>query len=100
MSLFCLQRISIPEIKQHPWFFKNLPKELLEVEKTNYAKLENDDPPTQSVEEIMRIIQEAKEPGEGAKASGQGATTAAGTSSLDPDDELEIDVSGDYIEAI
>lgn len=94
------KRITMPEIKQHPWFFKNLPKELLEVEKTNYAKLENDDPPTQSVEEIMRIIQEAKKPGEGAKASGQGTTTAAGTSSSDHDDELEIDVSGDYIEAV
>ncbi|XP_024030635.1 serine/threonine-protein kinase SAPK3 [Morus notabilis] len=93
------KRITIPEIKQHPWFLKNLPKELLEVEKTNYTKLENDQL-TQSVEEIMRIIQEAKMQGEGAKASGQGATAAAGASASDPDDESEVDVSGDYVENV
>ena len=76
-----------------------MPKEILEVEKTNYSKLENDQP-TQSIEEIMRIIQEAKTPGEGSKASiGQG-TTRAGASTSDPDDESEIDVSGDYMEAV
>ena len=91
-----MQRISIPEIKQHPWFLKNLPRELLEVEKKSYSKLE-DEQPTQSVEEIMRIIQEAKTPGEGAKASGQGA---AGASASDHDDESEVDVSGDYVEAV
>lgn len=76
-----------------------MPKELLEVEKTNYTNLENDQP-TQSVEEIMRIIQEAKMQGEGAKASGQGATAATGASASDPDDESEIDVSGDYLENV
>uniref|UniRef100_A0A803PMZ3 non-specific serine/threonine protein kinase n=1 Tax=Cannabis sativa TaxID=3483 RepID=A0A803PMZ3_CANSA len=89
-------RITIPEIKQHPWFLKNLPKELVEVEKTNQAKSETDQN-TQSVEEIMRIIQEAKTPGEGSKATtGLGATA----STSDPDDESEIDVSGDYLESV
>ncbi|KAF4362540.1 hypothetical protein F8388_011367 [Cannabis sativa] len=90
------KRITIPEIKQHPWFLKNLPKELVEVEKTNQAKSETDQN-TQSVEEIMRIIQEAKTPGEGSKATtGLGATA----STSDPDDESEIDVSGDYLESV
>ncbi|PON37022.1 GPCR kinase [Parasponia andersonii] len=93
------KRIAIPEIKQHPWFLKNLPKELLEVEKTNYAKLEEDQP-TQSIEEIMRIIQEARTPGEGSKATAGQGTTGAGTSTSDPDDESEVDVSGDYVEAV
>ncbi|XVF10937.1 hypothetical protein REPUB_Repub07fG0226400 [Reevesia pubescens] len=92
------KRITIPEIKQHPWFLKNLPKELVEIEKTNYAESERDQP-SQSVEEIMRIIQEAKTPGKGAKVGEQAAAAAAGTS--EPDDaeadlESEVDVSGDF----
>ncbi|KAG8634246.1 serine/threonine-protein kinase SAPK3 [Manihot esculenta] len=86
------KRITIPEIKQHPWFLKNFPKELIEIEKKNYAESERDQP-SQSVDEVMRIIQEAKTPGEGAKLSEQ---AIAGTSDdLDADLESEIDVSGD-----
>ncbi|XP_039002391.1 serine/threonine-protein kinase SAPK3-like isoform X2 [Hibiscus syriacus] len=90
------ERISIPEIKQHPWFLKNLPKELVEIEKTNFAESERDQL-SQSVEEIMCIIQEAKTTtAEGAKV---GEQAVAGSS--DPDDaegdlESEIDVSGDF----
>ncbi|XP_027182709.1 serine/threonine-protein kinase SAPK3-like [Coffea eugenioides] len=78
------KRITIPEIKQHPWFLKNLPKELIEVEKAK-----NKEPDKSQVEEIMRIVQEAKIPGASA------AQTTAG--SIDPDDlESEIDNSGDF----
>ncbi|KDP30449.1 hypothetical protein JCGZ_17137 [Jatropha curcas] len=87
------KRITIPEIKQHPWFLKNLPKELIEIEKTNYAESESDQP-SQSVDEIMRIIQEAKTPGEAAKVSKQ---TVAGTSDDFGDLESEIDESGDFV---
>ncbi|KAE9446621.1 hypothetical protein C3L33_21480, partial [Rhododendron williamsianum] len=64
------KRITIPEIKQHPWFLKSMPKELIEGEKTNYEESSHDQP-LQSVEEIMRIIQEAKTPGEGSKSKGK-----------------------------
>ncbi|XVF51870.1 hypothetical protein PTKIN_Ptkin04bG0218900 [Pterospermum kingtungense] len=89
------KRITIPEIKQHPWFLKNLPKELVEIEKTNFAESERDQP-SQSVEEVMRIIQEAKTPAAGAKF---GEQAVAGSS--DPDDpeadlDSEVDVSGDF----
>ncbi|KAJ4849322.1 Serine/threonine-protein kinase sapk3 [Turnera subulata] len=88
------KRITIPEIKQHPWFLRNLPKDLIEIEKTNYAGSERDQP-AQSVEEIMRIIQEAKTPGEGAKV---GEQALGGTSDdLDADLDLEVDVSGDFL---
>lgn len=76
-----------------------MPKEILEVEKTNYAKLEEDQP-AQTVEEIMRIIQEAKTPGEGSKDTSGKGTPGAGASTSDPDDESEADVSGDYVEAV
>lgn len=73
-----------------------MPKELIEGEKTNYEESSHDQP-LQSVEEIMRIIQEAMTPGEGSKSEWQ----AAG-GSLDPDDleydvDSEIDLSGDFV---
>ncbi|KAJ9135159.1 hypothetical protein P3X46_032370 [Hevea brasiliensis] len=86
------KRITIPEIKQHPWFLKNFPKELIEIEKKNFAESERDQP-IQSVDEVMCIIQEAKMPGEVAKVSEQ---AIAGTSDdWDADLESEIDASGD-----
>ncbi|KAF9602163.1 hypothetical protein IFM89_025436 [Coptis chinensis] len=45
------KRITLPEVKKHPWFLKNLPKEL-EVDKTNYEGT-NSDQHLQSVEEVM-----------------------------------------------
>ncbi|CAI0413112.1 unnamed protein product [Linum tenue] len=92
-------RITIPEIKQLPWFLKNLPKELVEIEKTNFSEAGGCEQPAQSVEEIMRIIEEAKVPGKGAKAGGEQATgSGAGTSDdLGGSLELESDLSGDYV---
>ncbi|KAK1564979.1 hypothetical protein Q3G72_016147 [Acer saccharum] len=88
------KRITIPEIKQHPWFLKNLPKELIEIEKTNYKEADRDQS-TQSVEEVMRIIQEAKIPGEGAKVGGQAGDGEV--DDLEGDIESEVDASGDYL---
>lgn len=61
------KRITIPEIKKHPWFLKNFPKDLIEGEKTNYGE-KDCEKPVQSEEEIMQIIQEARIPGESTKA--------------------------------
>ncbi|KAF8027322.1 hypothetical protein BT93_E0278 [Corymbia citriodora subsp. variegata] len=87
------ERITLPEVKQHPWFLKNLPKELIEVEKSNYES--ERDQPIQSEEETMQIIQEARTLEQGQKAGGLGAA-----SEPDPDDETdlesEIDVSCDF----
>lgn len=87
-----LKRITLPEIKQNGWFLKNLPKEIIEAEKKGYQETKKDQP-SQMVEEIMRIIQEARVPGQGSKAGDVGQV---GTGSLDIDDEEEIDVSGDF----
>ncbi|XP_026425485.1 serine/threonine-protein kinase SAPK3-like [Papaver somniferum] len=90
------KRITIPEIKRHPWFLKNLPRELVEAEKSNYhyQPVENHQP-TQSVEEIMQIIQEARTPGE--ELNTQNQTTVG---MMDPEDdesnaESEAEGSGD-----
>ena len=49
----------MPQIRQHEWFLKNLPADLAE---ENDPSCQYDDPahPPQSVEEIMRILEEAK----------------------------------------
>ncbi|KAJ8428954.1 hypothetical protein Cgig2_003285 [Carnegiea gigantea] len=55
-----MKRISIKEIKSHPWFLKNLPRELTEAHQAAYYRRENPTFSLQSVEEIMQIVEEAK----------------------------------------
>ncbi|KAL0365033.1 UNVERIFIED_CONTAM: Serine/threonine-protein kinase SRK2B [Sesamum angustifolium] len=56
------RRISIKEIKSHPWFLKNLPRELTDVAQAAYYRREDPSYCLQSVEEIMKIVEEAKTP--------------------------------------
>ncbi|KHN48096.1 serine/threonine-protein kinase SAPK7-like [Glycine soja] len=53
-------RITMKEIKSHPWFLKNLPKELRDGAQDVYYNEENTKYPLQSIEEIMNIVNEAK----------------------------------------
>ncbi|CAI9095574.1 OLC1v1031562C1 [Oldenlandia corymbosa var. corymbosa] len=95
-----MQRITIPEIKQHPWFLKNLPKELIDAEKQSSSTKHEPDPEQQlqSVEDIMRIIQEAKIPGETPKPETQSSNVGSiDTDDLEGDLESEIDNSGDFV---
>ncbi|KAK7252709.1 hypothetical protein RIF29_36860 [Crotalaria pallida] len=55
-----VKRITIPQIKQHPWFLKKLPKLLIEMDRNCYEEIQKDWSTTQSVEKITRIIEEAK----------------------------------------
>ncbi|CAL1371854.1 unnamed protein product [Linum trigynum] len=57
-----LKRIPIKDIKNHPWFLKNLPKEMSESAQSMYYK-RGDDPKfrVQSVEDIMKIVTEARQ---------------------------------------
>ncbi|KAL5973771.1 Serine/threonine-protein kinase srk2a [Asimina triloba] len=91
------KRITIPEIKNHPWFLKNLPRDLIDVEKPNYQGRGKDEE-SQSVEEIMQIIQEARMHAEGSKATGQAAvgTVDADEGETDLDSE-EVELSGDFV---
>ncbi|CAI9269003.1 unnamed protein product [Lactuca saligna] len=56
------RRITIKEIKNHPWFLKNLPRELMESAQTNYYHRDNPSFSLQSVDEIMKILAEARNP--------------------------------------
>ncbi|XP_076957923.1 serine/threonine-protein kinase SRK2A-like [Bidens hawaiensis] len=55
-----LRRITLKEIKSHPWFLKNLPRELTETAQAAYYRKENPTFSPQSVEEIMKIVEEAR----------------------------------------
>ncbi|OAY33350.1 serine/threonine-protein kinase SRK2A [Manihot esculenta] len=55
------RRITIKEIKSHPWFLKSLPKELTESSQAIYYQRDNPSYySVQSEEEIMKIVSEAK----------------------------------------
>ncbi|KAL3338389.1 hypothetical protein AABB24_030508 [Solanum stoloniferum] len=56
------RRITLKEIKNHPWFLKSLPKELTESAQAVYYKRDNPTFSLQSIEEIMKIVSEARNP--------------------------------------
>ncbi|MCL7041630.1 hypothetical protein MKW94_018837 [Papaver nudicaule] len=88
------KRISLAEIKRHPWFLKNLPRELVEVEKSTYQTVDLNQP-TQTVEEIMQIIQEARSPGEDMNTQNQADVGMVDPENEEGDAESEAEGSGD-----
>ncbi|KAJ9135605.1 hypothetical protein P3X46_032768 [Hevea brasiliensis] len=83
------KRISIPEIRNHEWFLKNLPADLMDVNTMN-NQFDEPDLPMQSIDEIMQIISEATIPAAGARSLNQYLT-----GSLDIDDDMEEDLESD-----
>jgi serine/threonine-protein kinase SRK2 len=95
-------RITIPEIKNHPWFLKNLPADLMDVN-TMSNQYEEPDQPMQSLDAIMQIIAEATIPVVGTHLD------QFMTDNLDMDDdmedfdsesELDVDSSGEIVYAL
>ncbi|KAA0046006.1 hypothetical protein IC582_025261 [Cucumis melo] len=106
------KRISIPEIRKQEWFSKNLPSELAEDEKTN-RNINNmvgeeamDQPPSQSIEEIMQIIEEASVMEAGFQSpNGQYLTGCLDIEEdmeedLETDAELDLESSGEIVYAL
>ncbi|XP_038998388.1 serine/threonine-protein kinase SAPK1-like [Hibiscus syriacus] len=91
-----VKRITIPEIKQHPWFLKNLPMEIMEGE-DGKLRIEEEDDQSQSIEQVLSVIDEAREPGEGLKV---GAQLLGGSMDLDDIDDADVDTSGDFVCAL
>ncbi|KAF5456142.1 hypothetical protein F2P56_025652 [Juglans regia] len=88
-------RITIPEITNHPWFLKNLPIELMEGGSWQSNDVNN---PSQSIEEVSSIIQEAKKPVEVPKVSAHILGGSMDLDDLDDDADLEdIEISGDFV---
>lgn len=83
------KRITIPEIRQHDWFLRNLPGDLME-ENMPSNQFEEADQATQSIDEIMQIISEATIPAAGSQSLNQYLT-----GDLDLDDDMEDDLESD-----
>ncbi|XP_042458747.1 serine/threonine-protein kinase SRK2E-like isoform X2 [Zingiber officinale] len=98
------KRISIPEIRNHEWFLKNLPAELMD-DNTMSSQYEEPDQPMQSSDEIMQILAEATIPAVGTSGLNQ---HLFGSLELDDDDmedfysdpDLDIESSGEMIYAM
>ncbi|KAI5071590.1 hypothetical protein GOP47_0013841 [Adiantum capillus-veneris] len=86
------KRITIAEIKNHLWFCKDLPKDLLEGSGPGYT---HDDPNErlQSVEDIMRILNEAKLPG----AKDLNALGVADEIEAELETNPEVEGSGEFV---
>ncbi|KAJ8764393.1 hypothetical protein K2173_006133 [Erythroxylum novogranatense] len=96
-------RISIPEIKNHEWFLKNLPADLMD-EMTMGNQFEEPDQPIQSLDEIMQIISEATIPSAGAFGINHYMMDTLDMDDdmedLDSESELDIDSSGEVVYAL
>ncbi|THU57247.1 hypothetical protein C4D60_Mb03t01500 [Musa balbisiana] len=93
------ERITVPEIKNHPWFMKNLPIELADEHQKGMQNVDMNNR-LQSIEEIMAIIQEARKPA--VVSPILGLFVGGGSLELDDMDEDmdDIETSGDFVCAI
>ena len=97
-----LQRITIPEIKNHPWFLKNLPIEMTD-EYQQSTQLADMNTPGQSLEDVMAIIQEARKPGDAVNLAGHLPCLGSmdlDDIDLDDIDDIDIENSGDFVCAV
>jgi serine/threonine-protein kinase SRK2 len=94
-----MQRITIPEIKKHPWFLKNLPLEFME-DGENWSQNDENNS-SQSIEEILTIIQEAMKAGDDPKVGDQFFGGSMDFDDLDTDADIDdIETSGDFVCAL
>ncbi|TYH42279.1 hypothetical protein ES332_D11G053600v1 [Gossypium tomentosum] len=94
-------RITIPEIRNHEWFLKNLPADLMD-ENTMGNHFEEPDQPMQSMDTIRQIIAEATIPAAGARDLSHMSDILddEDMDDLDSEYELDIDSSGEIIYAM
>ncbi|KVI01986.1 Protein kinase, ATP binding site-containing protein [Cynara cardunculus var. scolymus] len=82
------KRITMDEIRNHEWFMRNLPRDLMK--ENAMDQFGGPDQPSQSIDEIMQIIAEATIPPAGAHNLNQYLT-----GSLDIDDDMDEDLESD-----
>ncbi|XP_027329229.1 serine/threonine-protein kinase SAPK2-like isoform X2 [Abrus precatorius] len=89
------KRITIPEIKNHPWFLKNLPIELMEGGSWQINDVYD---PSQSVEEVLSILQEARKCLKVPKVGGLLTGGSMDLDELDSDEDLEdVESSSEFV---
>lgn len=82
------KRITMDEIKNHAWFLKNLPLDLMEGTTTNH-QFKEPEQPMQPLNKIMQIIAEATIPA-------AGPTLKQLDETLDFDDDMDEDLDSDF----
>ncbi|XP_041003672.1 serine/threonine-protein kinase SRK2I-like [Juglans microcarpa x Juglans regia] len=100
-------RITITEIKNHEWFLKNLPADLMD-ERTMGNQFQEADQPMQSIDVIMHLIAEATVPAVGTRNLDQYLIDNPDLdddmvylgSDSGSDSELDIDSSGEIVYAL
>ncbi|GMY11398.1 serine/threonine-protein kinase SAPK2-like [Fagus crenata] len=91
------KRITIPEIKKHLWFLKNLPVEFMDENEGDLLNNEGNDS-SQSTEDILSIIQEARKPVEGPQVGGSSLLGSMDLDDLEADCDIDdIETSGDFV---
>lgn len=93
-----MQRITISEIKEHPWFLKNLSIEFIEGETASVEVNGEDDYSSQSIEEALDIIQEARIPSQGTQISDLFVGGSTDSDDFDSDEDIDdFDTSDDFV---
>uniref|UniRef100_A0ACD6A5D8 Uncharacterized protein n=1 Tax=Avena sativa TaxID=4498 RepID=A0ACD6A5D8_AVESA len=95
-------RITIPEIRNHPWFLKNLPADLVD-DSTMSNQYEEPEQPMQSMDEIMQILAEATIPAAGSRINqflNDGLDLDDDMDDLDSDADLDVESSGEIVYAM
>ncbi|KAL3524810.1 hypothetical protein ACH5RR_013182 [Cinchona calisaya] len=94
------KRISIQEIKKHLWFLKNVPVGFMEREETS-KRANNTVKPSQSNEEVLATIQEARTSTEGPKVGGNFVGGSTDLDDADADcDIYDLGTSGEFVCAL
>lgn len=86
----------MPEIKNHAWFLKNLPADLMD-DNMMSTQFEEPDQPMQSIDTIMQIVSEATIPPAGLYNL---ELMDDDMDDLDSDPDLDVDSSGEIVYAM
>nr|UWV48914.1 gametophytes ABA insensitive on antheridiogen 1 [Polypodium vulgare] len=92
-----IQRITMAEIKTHGWFLKNLPADLAD---GAHLGAEYDIEAPQSLNEITKILEEARIPAPGFGIGHYFPDENLDFDDMDAENDLDIESSGEYVSAI
>uniref|UniRef100_A0A0E0P1Q2 non-specific serine/threonine protein kinase n=1 Tax=Oryza rufipogon TaxID=4529 RepID=A0A0E0P1Q2_ORYRU len=95
-------RITIPEIRSHGWFLKNLPADLMDDDSMS-SQYEEPDQPMQTMDQIMQILTEATIPPACSRINHiltDGLDLDDDMDDLDSDSDIDVDSSGEIVYAM
>ncbi|KAK3025934.1 hypothetical protein RJ639_040850 [Escallonia herrerae] len=88
------KRITIAEIRKHPWYLKNLPIEFMERGSTQSDDINN---PSQSIEEVLSLIQQARTSSEVLEIGAHSIGGSMDFDYMDDTDIEDVETSGEFV---